>query len=968
MSVDSSINKQILVLPDSLKPVFESYWRQFEAHGAILEQDDACLSTVATVWAVSEFVAINCLRHPSMLQQLIESGDMQRCYGETELTERISSLLVEASDEIDLKKRLREIRRREMVRIAWRDLAGWAKLVEVMAVTSELAEACTDAALKWLCKRAVDKYGQPIGESSRQLVYMTVLGMGKLGGLELNFSSDIDLMFFYSEKGETDSNESISNHQFFVRLGQKVIAVLNEQTEDGFVFRVDMRLRPNGDSGPIALSFDAAEFYYQTHGREWERYALIKARVIAGDRHAGAELLSVLRPFIYRRYLDYGAIEAIRLLKSGINQELSRKGIEHNIKLGPGGIREIEFIGQAFQLIRGGREPQLQQRSILPVLVSLGEMQVLTARTVTELTAAYIFLRRSENRLQMMTDKQTHILPDDEQNRMRLAFSMGYSDWPAYVAALKIHMQKVHENFSQVFVAPQGETDLDADDGIVAVWMNRLDRAAALQMLEQTGFTDEPKAALDLVRGLREGSQYRMFSSEGRQRMDQLMPLLLSAAGLAPHPQTTLSRLVTLVEAIGRRSAYLALMLENPLVLSQLVKLCSASPWISEWITRHPLLLDELLSPVDAFESPSSSQLGNELETLLQDTGDDEERQMEVLREFCNRHVLHVAAADVGPGLSPEEIGRQLSRVAEVLIQACVQLSITVLQKRHGHPLCTNTQSGGDVPGFIVVGYGKLGSHELGYGSDVDMIFLYEACSGGAGETTGPRALANETYFARLGQRIIHLLTTRTVGGILYETDMRLRPSGQSGPLVTSLSAFVDYQEARAWTWEQQALVRARPVAGDPALMAAFEQARTAILCRPRDQKTLVADVIAMRDKMFASQKAHDPALFDIKHDRGGIVDIEFMVQYWVLRWAGQYPELTQYTDNAAILKALARAGLLEQAQAELLVSAYHHYLSTAYRLKLMQEGSLTGLDAVDAYPEQIKAVWLNIFHDADHR
>jgi len=959
-TADTLVREQIIRLPVLLQDVVKGYWQEFQPHNSMLDGKTAIAQSLARVWAVSEFIARSCLRYPDMLQDLIDSGDLMGAYDDGRIAERLKQVLSEVGDENSLKRSLRRRRRREMIRIAWRDLAGWAPLEETMGDLSQLASASIDQALIWLYQRGLEKDGTPVGQCSGKPVQMTVLGMGKLGGKELNFSSDIDLIFFYPEDGETDKGNGLTNHEFFIRLGRKLTSALNDATEDGFVFRVDMRLRPNGNSGPLVLSFDAAEHYYQTHGREWERYAFIKARAVAGDIPAGEELLNRLRPFVFRRYLDYGAIDAIRFLKTGINQELERKGIENNIKLGPGGIREIEFVGQAFQLVRGGRDPGLQERGIQKVLVYLAETGVLTRQAVTDLTQAYVFLRVAENRLQMIADKQTHVLPEKELDRLRLAVSMGYDDWPAFRLALKRHMQKVHEHFSQVFVAPQGEAGQGIEQGVAAVWMSRLDKEGALAVLEQAGFRSDPMAALNLVRGLREGSHYKTFSAEGRNRMDRLMPLLLAAAGLGAHPETTLSRLVKMLEAIGRRSSYLALMLENPLVLSQLVKLCSASAWIADWIASHPLLLDELLNPVDVFRSHSREQLQAELQKMMaRIDASDLERQMETLREFCNRQVLHVAAADIGPGLPASQIGRQLTLIAEVLIDASLTVARQALGQRHGQPECAGANA---APGFIVVAYGKLGSLELGYASDVDIIFLYQSCPNGGGETAGPKKLPNETYFARLGQRLIHILTTRTTGGILYEVDMRLRPSGQSGPLVTSLTAFEEYQHSHAWTWEQQALVRARPIVGDAGLIQEFARVRQDILCQSRDLLKLAQEVVEMRDKMMSAQDPHDPVLFDLKHDRGGIVDIEFMVQYWVLRWAHDHPVLTQYTDNAAILEALATAGLLEKSQVELLISAYHQYLSTAYRLKLMQDGSLTDPAALAGFPEKVAALWFETF------
>jgi glutamate-ammonia-ligase adenylyltransferase len=964
-SAASIVDEQLAKLPPVLRSTVEAHWQHFcatlKGESTAVPAAERCLRTLPRVWACSEFVARTCMREPKVLLDLIASNELTQAYRPAELTRRVKQDAAAASDEVDLKRRLRRRRRRELLRIAWRDLAGWSELEEVMSTLSTLADACVDSACDWLYAASTQKHGIPTGERSGQPMAMVVLGLGKLGGEELNFSSDIDLIFAYPEAGQCTGQRALSNHEFFVQLGRRLISVLGETTEDGLVFRVDMRLRPNGQSGDLLLSFDAMEQYYQIHGREWERYALIKARVIAGDESAGLRLLEQLRPFVYRKYVDYSAVEAMREMKAMINRELARKGMRDNIKLGPGGIREIEFIGQAFQLIRGGREAELQQRSILKVLQCLGEQGHLAPATVSELTDAYRILRTTENRLQMMGDRQTHQLPQDASDRLRLAYAMGHADWQSFGLDLRHHTTRVAHHFDDVFAEPRHEQTQTNVDPASAIWQGMSTSQAAIKILGQCGF-DDPEQALALIRGLREGPTYGRLSGEARSRLDQLMPLLLVATGPSDGATTTLVRLIKLIESIGRRSAYLLLLVENPVALSQLVRLYSASAWIASWITQHPVLLDELLHPAGLYAPATRAALAEELQDRLQHVAqDDLEAQMDVLREFRHGHLLRVAAADIGPGLAPEEVGAHLADIAEVVLQEVHTLAYQALVQRHGEPGCTESPT---VPGFAIIAYGKLGSLELGYGSDLDMIFLYEECAG-SGDTRGPRKVPNEVFFSRLGQRLIHMLTTRTQAGLLYEVDMRLRPSGQSGPLVTTLSAFADYQREHAWTWEQQALVRARAIVGELRLRHGFETVRRQILCMPREPEHLRTEVRAMREKMSATKAASGDELFDVKHGRGGIVDIEFMVQYWVLRWAARHPKLTHYTDNISILGGLARAGLLAQERAQLLVDAYRRYLATEHRLKLTEQKPLIDHRELSGFPESVAQVWHEVFEQS---
>jgi len=957
-SHQSGFEQGLAALPQALRAIARAHWTEIAPQLA-QSRGDGWQASVAKVLVCSEFVVRACQSRPALLAQLLDSGDLQEGDAAGQLAGRVHAAVAGCTDEALLKRELRRIRQRELVRIAWRDIAGWASLEEIVHALSTLAEACLETALAKLYDWAAARDGAPRAADSNVLAQFVVLGMGKLGGEELNFSSDIDLIFAYSEEGVSDKR-ALSNHEFFVRLGQRLIQVLSEQTEDGFVFRVDMRLRPNGASGPLALSFDAMEQYYQVHGRMWERYALIKARVVAGDAQAGAELLSRLRPFVFRKYLDYNAVEEIRSMKISIHRELLRKGIESNIKLGPGGIREIEFIGQAFQLIRGGRDRRFQERRILAVLALLAEEGDLTAQAASGLSSAYEFLRNTEHRLQAIRDQQTQVLPIDELDRLRVAVGMGFEDWQSFHAMLERHMQRVHEHFNSVFVAPQGEAPPEDEQGLHAVWSGTLDASAAREVLQTAGFADADSVH-DLLKGLRASGAYSALSANGRERLDRLMPLLLSAAGLTPQPQVTFTRLIAFIEAIGRRSVYLALLVENPLALSQLIKLCSASEWIAHYLNRHPILLDELMDAASLYTPLTREALASELRSRLARLPvDDLETQMEVLREFRNGHVLRVAAADVGPGLTPEEIGRHLGHIAEVIVAQALTIAHEDLVLKHGRP--SVLRNGETInPGFAVIAYGKLGSLELGYTSDLDLIFLHGAQEEG-GVTDGARPLANEVFFARLGQRLIHILTARTGGGILYAVDTRLRPSGRSGMLVTNLVSFREYQETHAWAWEHQALIRARPISGDAALAREFEEIRATTLRRARDPQVLRGEVADMRARMHAAQAPHGADEINIKQDAGGIIDVEFMVQYAVLRWAHDHPELTSYRANIPLLEALESRGLLDTAQAGLLRDAYRHYLGVEQRLKLMERRPLVAPRELGDFPQRVRALWREWF------
>jgi glutamate-ammonia-ligase adenylyltransferase len=908
------------------------------------------------VWEGSEYVAQSCLRDPALLPMLQASGLLDRPCRPGELAHMLRERLSQVTEEEELQRSLREFRRNQMVRIIWRDLAGEAPLAETLEELSELADCCVNQALELLYRWAVEKQGVPRDEEGVQQ-RLVVLGMGKLGARELNLSSDIDLIFAFPEHGQVEGGRHQTNEQFFIRLSQQLVKALGSQTADGFVFRVDVRLRPFGEAGPLAMSFDALEAYYQTQAREWERYAMVKARVVAGDPEAGERLTAMLRPFVYRRYLDFGAIESLREMKLLISRELQRKGMADNVKLGPGGIREVEFIGQAFQLIRGGREPELQIRPILPVLALLAEKDLLPEYVVEELSGAYDFLRRVENRLQAWQDRQTHLLPTDEIGRLRLARSMGFDGWDSFFERLEQHRRRVQNHFDQVFAAPQASGEMEREaQPLLALWRGRLSREEALRNLSAAGFP-ESEQALQRLEQFRDSRACRLVEARGQQRLEQLLPLLLEAIGASDAPDVTLERLLQLLEAIVRRTAYLALLVESPLALSQLVRLSCASPWIAHQLTQHPLLLDELLDPRSLYSPLRREELESELDVLLTAvTDDDLEQQMERLRQFSQSNMLRVAAADITGSIPLMVVSDYLTEIAEVVTVRILELAWAHMTERHGRP--GGIVGGGK--GFAVVAYGKLGGIELGYGSDLDLVFLH---SGGDSDavTDGGRSVANDVFYARLGQRMIHLFTTRTASGQLYEVDMRLRPSGNSGMLVSSLDAFERYQREQAWTWEHQALLRARVIAGDPQVAERFRQIRRAVLCRERDPERLRTEVREMREKMRQTLDKTGAGRFDLKQGPGGIADIEFMVQCLILRWAHSHPDLIDWTDNIRLLDGLARHGILTEETARTLADAYRAFRAVNHRNALREEPGLMPEDELREEREQVRAIWRTV-------
>lgn len=927
-------------IPEIFSEEIEAHWLTYleslASADLVAPSDPALCQSLKSLFICSEFARELCQREPNIFDELQRSGDLQRNYGYGEQIQKLATMLVEVKDEAELMSAIRYFRQREMLRIAFRDLAGWNNLDTTTTELTWLAEASIECSLAVLSRWQQKELGVPTnnnGDSQK----LAVIGMGKLGANELNYSSDIDLIFVYPEEGATKGKHIIlENSEYFIRLSRKLIHVLNTVTADGFVFRVDMRLRPFGDSGPLAISGDAFEEYYQLHGREWERYAMIKARIVAGDRSHGQDILACLQPFVYRRYIDFGVFESLREMKHLIERQVALKGMEKNIKLGAGGIREIEFIGQAFQLIHGGRREVLRQRPILTILDALADLELLPEYVTEELQDAYIFLRNCEHRLQMWRDEQTHDLPDDELLRQRLAYSMGLADWASFESRLKEIRSRVDSHFQQVFAAPQ--TEPAEEEGqhkdLLSLWQGDLDDAAALDLLSAVGYQD----ANDMLRRLatlREGYSCRALSAKGRARMDALIPLLLGAAGNMPEADKALIRVLNLLEQIAQRTAYLSLLVENPIALSQLVKLCAASPWISEHLTGHPILLDELIDTRSLYTLPDRAQRQAELDSRMQGVDDDDlEQQMDVLRQFQQASMLGVAAADVNADMPLMQVSDHLTEIAEIVLGRTLEIVWQHMVKKHGRPTSIFDGKPCD-PGFAILGYGKMGGIELGYGSDLDLVFLHSAAEGSV--TDGDQPIDSNVFYARMAQRITHILNTPTTAGILYEVDLRLRPSGASGLLVSSIEAFNDYQHEDAWTWEHQALVRARVVAGDEQLATRFAEVRKTVLAQSRKQSELQQQVCEMHAKMTKHLGSHKTDEFDVKHDSGGIVEIEFMVQYAVLRWSKKYPQLLEWTDNVRLLQELVGVELLEAQDGQQLADAYRAYRAEVHKLKLQE-------------------------------
>ena len=905
------------------------------------------------VLTFSDFAHDSLAAHPEWLVALqAEPPQAEEWRG---YEQALQQALESVADEASLMRALRLFRRRTMVRIAWAQTLQLVSEEAILQQLSVLAETLIVAARDWLYAACCREWGTPSNQQG-EAQPLLILGMGKLGGGELNFSSDIDLIFAWPENGVTrGGRRELDNAQFFTRLGQRLIKVLDQPTQDGFVYRVDMRLRPFGDSGPLVLSFAALEDYYQEQGRDWERYAMVKARIM-GDKDDvyASELRAMLRPFVFRRYIDFSVIQSLRNMKGMIAREVRRRGLKDNIKLGAGGIREIEFIVQVFQLIRGGREPSLQCRSLLPTLEAIDKLGLLPAGDAPTLREAYLYLRRLENLLQSINDEQTQTLPADELNRARLAWGMNAPDWAALTATLDKQMAAVRAIFNALIGDDEAESQEDAlSEQWGELWQDALQEEDSTPGLAHLS-DDDRRRVVALIADFRKELDKRTIGPRGRQVLDHLMPHLLSDVCSRDDAPVPLSRLTPLLSGIVTRTTYLELLSEFPGARKHLISLCAASPMVASQLARYPLLLDELLDPNTLYQPTAMNAYRDELrQYLLRVPDDDEEQQLEALRQFKQAQLLRVAAADLAGTLPVMKVSDHLTWLAEAIIDAVVQQAWNLMVARYGQPTHLHDREG---RGFAVVGYGKLGGWELGYSSDLDLVFLHDCPADVV--TDGEREIDGRQFYLRLAQRVMHLFSTRTSSGILYEVDARLRPSGAAGMLVTTADAFADYQRDEAWTWEHQALVRARVVYGDPQLTGQFYAIRRAILTTSRNGETLQTEVREMREKMRAHLSNKHKDRFDIKADEGGITDIEFITQYLVLRYAHARPKLTRWSDNVRILEGLAQNGIMDEQEAQALTTAYTTLRDELHHLALQELPGHVAQSRFVAERDMVRACW----------
>jgi glutamate-ammonia-ligase adenylyltransferase len=885
------------------------------AAGVPLHDDAGVAERIRRTLLASDFAFETWRNQP----QLLAPQGLERLRASADASARIEGLKLD-TDEAACMAALRRFRHAEALRLVFRDVNGLDDLPETLSATSVLYEALLGAALEWSERSLAVRYGHARDEDG-VLQRLIVVGFGKLGGSELNFSSDIDLVLAYPQGGESDGARVLDNSEYFVRMGRQLVRLLHEPTTDGICARVDLRLRPFGNAGRLALPFAAMEQYYQREGRDWERYAWIKARTVAGDRNAGKQLQEMLRPFVYRKYLDYTAFAGLREMKALIDAEVARKDLADNLKLGPGGIREIEFIVQLVQLIRGGREPSLRVRGLLPALTACEARGHIPASRARALRHAYVFLRRLENRVQMLRDAQTHDLPEDGLTRERLALALDYPAWEPLAEELAKHRDIVANEFAAMLM-PEGGAKASVPAADAILWQRACDESLDAGVLEASGFKPAAEAA-DALLKLPQASQLRAMPARAREQLDHLMPQLLAAARDTSAPVPSLLRLCRLVQTVARRPSYLALLEEQPSARKRLAQLFADSAFLAERVIAQPLLLDDVLDPridqIPLKRSDISAEIARVLATLDEREA---EAELERINEFKSSIAFRLGLAFNDGRADAVATARRLAALAESAVNAIAALAEREVIAAHG-------RLPGEGSGFSILGYGSLGGEELGFASDLDLVFVFDGQRAQA-MSDGARPLEGSRWYQRLTQRVMNWLTVLTRAGRLYEVDTRLRPDGSKGLLVGSLEAFVAYQESRAWTWEHQALLRARPVAGDAALNAELADVRRRTLAVPRDRTAVLAEVSSMRQRWRAERDRSSETLIDLKQGRGGLLDIEFALQGLVLAHASQTPRLLSTTANAGLIELCRDAGLLDTAQANCFTRAHAELLRSA--------------------------------------
>lgn len=957
----TTITTGLHILPQSLQQQVKTYWHDFQLacqqQQIDIPKHTDFIPSFCQVCACSEFVAQTCLQHPVIITELFTSGDILREYPVGEYAKYIQQQLLNVRQQNQLMHVLRLFRRREMLRIAWRDLANWADLNKTIGDLSNLADAIIEKSLVLLYDWQREKYGTPLDEKQRHMPLL-VIAMGKLGSKELNFSSDIDLIFTYRADGNIAKTND-SHQQFFTRLTQQLIHVLHTPTADGFVYRVDARLRPYGTSGALVNSFASLDNYYRHHGRDWERYALVKARVIGGDEKIASQLRNNIRDFIYPRHINFSMIESMRQLQLVISQQVKEKGLENNVKRGPGGIREVEFIAQTYKLIHGGWYHHLQQRNTSRSLLLLRELGFLSDKSVEKLLDAYSFFRDLENRLQMFADKQTQRLPDNDHHQQRLLYAMQLPNWRTLLEKLHDRMHFVHHTFEALIAKPNlqfNDPKLDKLQPLFQqLWRDGLVSENINALLQQQGI-QQIDALQQAINKLHNNQRTKQLNARQRQRLDEIIPHLLIFCTRMSDVDIAIQRIFNVVDALLSETDYLALLIENPIAIKHLVRLCSASLWITEQIRQFPSLLRELINPNTLYKPPPLEQLRQQLqEIIIAIPEDDIDAQLDAIRAFKQAHILRVAAADISDSLALMKISDYLTWIASVVLETIYHLATQIMVAQYGYPKNVQLQ----LP-FIIIAYGKLGGIELGYASDLDLVFIHQDLDEQQ-LSTGKQPISLSIYYTRLAQQVIQLLGRRGRYGQLYEVDLRLRPSGESGLLVNSLTAFSGYQKQHAWLWEHQALVRARMIVGDSKLGETFTQLRRQILQQPRNAEQLIDAVRNMREKLRASRKATPAGQFHLKHGKGGIIDIEFLVQYLVLRWAALFPSLLQWTDNIRLLETIGINSLLPAMQVRLLSDAYLAYRKACYHANLQNKSATVDNKELLPFRQAVQQIYAEI-------
>ena len=955
----TSFSDAIAALPESLRQPTQLWFERLESqHGAPTISNDLAPTLVRLV-ACSEFAAGVTLREWAWFAASCES--FARPPDSGALQDFVADVAASDDEVATVQARIRRFRHRWMLHLLWREVAGLAQLEDTVALTSELADGLLTAAARFGERQVRERFGI-VRDTAGKPVSLVILGMGKLGGRELNFSSDVDLVFVYPDASDSDGRKCVSAQEYFTRVSRHIVSLLDEVTADGFAFRVDTRLRPFGDSGPPVTSFGALESYLLQHGRGWERYAYMKARIV-GPRPPAAvadELQhELITPFVFRRYLDFGVFESLRDMHRMISAQVEKREMADNIKLGPGGIREIEFIAQSLQLVRGGARRELQERQLLAVLPLLVGRHGLGAAEADALADAYRFLRRLENFIQAIRDRQTHDLPTSGPDRDRLSLAMGFADWGSLLDKIDAVRRTVSDAFDAVAFRDNPESSEAPRLQLAELWESAATEELWTQALEEQGLSQAAAVARQLA-AFASAPATRQVDAVAGKRLQVFIPELVLQVRDCGEPEVAMSRVLGIAERILRRSAYLALLNENAQVLSRLVSLCEQSGYIADEIARYPVLLDELLDPTVHSSPLALDDLDAELAARLGecDAGDTEAR-ISVLGQFQRANQFRVAVADIAGHLPIMKVSDSLSWLAEAVLKQVLRIAWEDLAAKHGEPHYV-VDGRRCKAGFAIIAYGKLGGLEMSYGSDLDLVFLHDS-TGSQRETSGPRPLDNAVFFTRLVRRLSHFLTAQTGSGMLYEVDTRLRPDGQSGVMVSSIEAFERYQEGNAWTWEHQALLRARPVAGSEDIAAAFNRVRGETLSSRVRRDSLRDDVLGMRKRMRANLDKSGEDVFDLKQGSGGIGDIEFIVQYLVLWNAAADPDVYFYSDNIRQLDALAAGGFMGADTAERLQDIYRIYRRRLHHLVLDNRKPLVGRDEFVAERAFVEDLWKQV-------